>query len=172
MVKRSVYSSVSRARKNPAKTVAIVLGIVAALLLVFIIWCVIAFSTGGSAFTSQAEDISTLKIQLAEKDAEINTLKEQVTKLEEENRQLQSGQPTPDPNTTTPPPTETPTPSPTRTPTRTPARTSTSTPTPTPPPASTPTPTPPTPTPPPEQTPEMPQVQDTEGQGQQQVPEQ
>ena len=167
MVKRNVYSSVSRARKNPAKTVAIVLGIVAALLIIFIIWCVIAFSTGGGAFTSQAEDISALKIQLEQKDAEINSLKEQVTKLEEENRQLLSGQPTPSPNTTTPPPTETPASTPTRTPTRTPARTATPTPTPTPPPTQT-----PTPTPPPEQTPEVPQVQDTEGQGQQQVPEQ
>lgn len=38
MMHRSMYSSVSRARKNTAKTVAIVLGIVVVLLIAFIIW--------------------------------------------------------------------------------------------------------------------------------------
>lgn len=53
MMHRSMYSSVSRARKNTAKTVAIVLGIVVALLIAFIIWCVAVYSSGG--FTSQAD---------------------------------------------------------------------------------------------------------------------
>lgn len=156
MMRRSMYSSVSRARKNTAKTVAVVLGIVVALLLAFIIWCVAVYSSGG--FTSQADEISTLKIQLEQKEQENAALKEQVTKLEEQKRQLESNAPVQEPNTT-PPPTETPTPTPTRTPTRSPARTATPTPPPTP---------TPTPTPPPVQSSGQPEAQSGNGPAQQQ----
>lgn len=134
MVRRSMYSSVSRSRKNPAKTVAIVLGIAVAVLLAFIIWCIAVFSSGGGVFTSQAEDISALKVQLEQKDQEISSLREQVTKLEEQKRELENNAAQQGP-TTTPPPSATPTPTPARTqrPTATPTRKPTPTPTPTPP---------------------------------------
>ncbi len=155
MMHRSMYSSVSRARKNTAKTVAIVLGIVVVLLIAFIIWCVAVYSSGG--FTSQADEISALKIQLEQKEQENTALKEQVTRLEEQKRQLESNAPVQEPNTT-PPPTQTPTPTPTRTPTRSPARTATPTP----------TPSTPTPTPPPVQSSGQPEAQSGNGPTQQQ----
>lgn len=88
MAKKSIYNSVSREKKNNAKTVCVVLGIVLALLIVFIVWCAFVFSDGGS-YENAARDVTTLKLEIEQKDFEINELKEKVVKLEQQKRQLE-----------------------------------------------------------------------------------
>lgn len=88
MAKKSIYSSVSREKKNNAKTVYTVLGTIIALLLIFIVWCAVVFSDGGS-YENTAKDVTTLKLEIEQKDFEINELKEKVVRLEEQKRQLE-----------------------------------------------------------------------------------
>ena len=91
MAKKSIYSSVGRTKKNNAKTVAIVLAVVVAFLVGFIVWCAFAFSGDGS-YKNTAYDVSMMKIQLEEKDAEISELREQIARLEEQKKQLEMKQ--------------------------------------------------------------------------------
>ena len=82
-----LYNSVGRKKKNASLPVAIVLGAVLLILLVFIIWCSVNFS--GDAYKNTTQEVSEMKIMLAEKDAEISMLKEQIVKLEELNKRLE-----------------------------------------------------------------------------------
>lgn len=79
MARRGYYTSVSRTKRSASYTVAIVLGVILALLVGFIVWAVVVFGNGSEgAFKSQAQQISELKIQLNEKDAIIAQLTEEL----------------------------------------------------------------------------------------------
>ncbi|MBE7026134.1 MAG: hypothetical protein E7410_00990 [Ruminococcaceae bacterium] len=88
MAKKSIYNNVSREKKNNTKTVSIVLGAVIALLVIFIVWCAFTFSDG-VGYENTAKDVTMLKIELEQKDYEINELREKVVRLEEQKRQLE-----------------------------------------------------------------------------------
>lgn len=88
MAKKSIYNSVSREKKDNTKTVCIVLGAIITLLVIFIVWCAFVFSDGGS-YENTAKDVTTLKLEIEQKDFEINELKEKVVKLEEQKKQLE-----------------------------------------------------------------------------------
>lgn len=118
MAKRGIYSSVSRPKKNNAKIAATVLGVITALLVIFIVWCAFMFS-GSGVYGDKVSDISELKIQLEEKDAQLSELREQIAKLEEQKRQLEENavkQPEPSAE-----PSASPSAKPTAKPTKTPA---------------------------------------------------
>lgn len=89
MARRSIYSSVSRPKKNNAKIAAIVLAVVCALLIVFIVWCAVMFS-GDGVYGNKVRDISELKIQIEERDTQIAELKEQIARLEEQKKELEA----------------------------------------------------------------------------------
>lgn len=136
MARRNYYSAVSRSRRPKSYTVAVVLSIVLVLLVGFIVWCVIVFSSGGDgAFQSQAKDISELKMALNEKDEQIKRLTDQLEQYEGKGIALSDGMVGPPVATPTPLPTLTPTPQPRRT--APPAPTAPPTAAPTPPPAAT-----------------------------------
>ncbi len=88
MAKKSIFTSVSCEKKDNSKTALIALSSVAALLLIFILWCAFSFSDNG-VYSNAVHDLSEMKIQLEEKDEQINTLKEQLGTLEEQKRKLE-----------------------------------------------------------------------------------
>lgn len=88
MAKKSIFSSVSREKKDNSKTALIALSSVVALLLIFILYCAVFFS-GDGTYGNAVHDISEMKIQLEEKDSQVNTLKEQINTLEEQKRKLE-----------------------------------------------------------------------------------
>ena len=116
MARRSYYSTVSRSKRPRSYTVAIVLGILLALLAGFIIWAVAVFSGGGDGvFQSQAQDITELKMALNEKDEEIVRLTQQLEQYEGKGIAQSDGLVGPPIATPTPSPAPTPTPVPRRT---------------------------------------------------------
>lgn len=82
-----IYSSVARKKKNNSLVVAIVLAVVVLVLLVFIIWCAANFS--GDGYKNTTQEVSEMKMLLTERDAQISALKEQIVKLEEQNREYE-----------------------------------------------------------------------------------
>lgn len=120
MIRKSYYSSVSRTKRNKSKIAAIILACLLVLLIGFIVWAVVVFQHGGSgAFENQTKQISELKIQLHEKDAQIADLTAQIETMKQ--AQANAAAETAEPNTTQPPQA-------TATPSVTPRRTATSTP--------------------------------------------
>ena len=81
MSRRSYYSSVSRAKRPASHIVAIIFGIILALLIAFIVWAAVVFGNGGEGvFQNHTREISELKMQVYEKDIMIAELLEELGK--------------------------------------------------------------------------------------------
>ena len=89
MASKTIFKDVSRAPKDKTKTVAVAFGIIVVLLVVFIVWCAFMYSDSG-IYERAVHDVSAMKIQLEEKDAQINALKEQIIQLEEQKKELEA----------------------------------------------------------------------------------
>ena len=78
---KSYYSNTGK-KKRASVIMSITFGSLTALLLAFIIWCAAIFGgTPSEQFQSQAQEISELKVQIIDNEAQINSLLEELGTL-------------------------------------------------------------------------------------------
>ncbi len=84
MIRNGIYSTMTKKEKPVARVLAIVFGILAGLLLIFIVWSALAFGGQEDAYVPQAEEISALKIQVETQTQTIDSLRSEIVDLKAE----------------------------------------------------------------------------------------
>lgn len=85
MIKNGIYSGTTRKSKPVARILATVFGVLAFLLICFIVWSALTFKDGTKdVFVPQAKEISELKIEVETQNKTIDELRAQIVDLEEE----------------------------------------------------------------------------------------
>lgn len=81
MIRNSIYSTITKKEKPVARILAIVFGVLAGLLLIFIIWSALNFGGREDAYVPQAQEVSTLKIQVEAQTQTIDALRSEIVDL-------------------------------------------------------------------------------------------